>query len=501
MSIAQDTGVRSWVSPRGRAHIDLASFGHASVRPGLTTWERNHRHTVIALDAVAALVGAGLGLYATSALGLGSSAVATVVLAASTWLVVLGIHGAYATRYVGAGNEEYRSVLRSAVVLVAFVSVVAFLGSLELSREALAASAGVTTAATVVGRWTLRRRMARSRLRGECLRQVVIIGDARQALEMAHRIEEDPVTTGLHVRGICVARLDDPVLMTANGRGFPVLGAEDDALEVVDRLGVSAVAVASSPTMSGHALRRLGWALEQRDVDLLVAPGLVEVAGPRLSLRRAAGLPMLHVERPVQSGWRYTTKLAADRILGAVALVALSPVLLAVAVMVRRDSDGPAFFRQERVGEGGRTFSMYKFRTMVVDADRRLAGLEMHSDGNGVLFKMRADPRITKVGTVLRRFSLDELPQLINVVRGEMSLVGPRPPLMSEVDQYESDAVRRLRVRPGMTGLWQVSGRSDLSWFDSVRLDLWYVDNWSLALDVQIILRTAKAVLRGRGAY
>ncbi len=255
------------------------------------------------------------------------------------------------------------------------------------------------------------------------------------------------MTTGMQVLGVCVPDPQDHALR--HDPGVAVLGTEADALSVVDRLGATAVAVASSPTMSGHALRRLGWALEQRDVDLLVAPGVVEVAGPRLTMRRAAGLPMLHVERPVQSGWRYTTKLAADRILGALALLALSPVLLTLAVMVRRDSTGPAFFRQERVGEGGRVFSMYKFRTMVVDADRHLAGLEMLSDGNGVLFKMRTDPRVTKVGALLRRFSLDELPQLINVVRGEMSLVGPRPPLRDEVDRYESDAVRRLRVRPG----------------------------------------------------
>ena len=211
---------------------------------------------------------------------------------------------------------------------------------------------------------------------------------------------------------------------------------------------------------------------------------------------------MLHVERPVSSGLRYGLKLLADRLIALLLIILASPVLIGIALLVRRDSSGPALFTQNRVGEGGRTFRMIKFRTMVVDAEARLAELAPEQDdGNGILFKMRTDPRVTRVGAVLRRFSLDELPQLFNVLRGEMSLVGPRPPLPSEVDTYESDAVRRLRVRPGMTGLWQVSGRSDLSWGDSVRLDLWYVDNWSLALDAQILFRTANAVFQGRGAY
>ena len=284
--------------------------------------------------------------------------------------------------------------------------------------------------------------------------------------------------------------------------GIPVLGSQDDTLHVVERCGVEAVAVASNPEMNGQALRRLGWSLEQQDVDLLISPGIVEVAGPRLTMRPAAGVPMLHVERPVSSGLRYGIKLLADRLVALLLILLASPVLIGIAVMVRRDSSGPALFTQSRVGEGGRTFRMIKFRTMVVDAEARLAELAPgEDDGNGILFKMRTDPRVTRVGAVLRRFSLDELPQLFNVLRGEMSLVGPRPPLPSEVDTYESDAVRRLRVRPGMTGLWQVSGRSDLSWGDSVRLDLWYVDNWSLALDAQILFRTANAVFQGRGAY
>ena len=232
-----------------------------------------------------------------------------------------------------------------------------------------------------------------------------------------------------------------------------------------------------------------------------MAPGIIGVAGPRLSLRPAQGLSMLHVERPFTSGFVYRAKTVVDRLSGAVLLFLASPVLLLVALAIRLDTPGPALFTQERIGDGGLPFTMYKFRTMVVDAEARLAQLRSRSDGNGTLFKMREDPRITRVGRFLRKHSLDELPQLINVIKGDMSLVGPRPPLGSEVDRYEFDALRRLRVRPGMTGLWQVSGRSDLNWEDSVRLDLWYVDNWSMSLDAQIIFRTARAVLTGHGAY
>ena len=236
-------------------------------------------------------------------------------------------------------------------------------------------------------------------------------------------------------------------------------------------------------------------------MDLLVSPGIVEVAGPRLSLRRAEGLPMLHVERPVTSGVAYRLKAVIDRVVGLSILVVMSPILLAIALLIKLDDRGPAFFRQERVGDGGQPFTMIKFRSMAVDAEARLAQLASQHDGNETLFKLRKDPRVTRVGAILRKYSIDELPQIFNVVKGQMSLVGPRPPLKSEVDTYEDDAMRRLRVRPGMTGLWQVSGRSDLSWEDSLRLDLWYVDNWSLALDAQILVRTVKAVVRGTGAY
>jgi exopolysaccharide biosynthesis polyprenyl glycosylphosphotransferase len=272
-------------------------------------------------------------------------------------------------------------------------------------------------------------------------------------------------------------------------------------LRAVDELRVDVVAVASHPDLSGHALRRLAWSLEERGVDLVVSPGIVEVAGPRLSIRPVAGLSLLHLERPANRGGKMLVKAGLDRLFGTALFLAFGPLLAVLAVAVRRSSPGPVLFRQIRIGADGRPFQMLKFRSMVVDAEARLRDLARHDEGNGVLFKMRQDPRVTRVGAVLRRFSLDELPQLWNVVRGDMSLVGPRPPLPQEVIGYSDDATRRLRVRPGMTGLWQVSGRSDLSWEESLRLDLRYVDNWSLALDATILWRTLRAVIGRSGAY
>ncbi len=286
--------------------------------------------------------------------------------------------------------------------------------------------------------------------------------------------------------------------------GVPVFGYPDEAMHAIDLLDAEVVAVSSDPDLSGPSLRRLAWSLEERAVDLVIAPGLFEVAGPRLSIRPSAGMPLLHVERPAMSGVRRVLKRLADLVLAVALTLLASPVLIAIAVAIRLDSKGSVLFRQTRVGARGETFQMIKFRTMAVDAEKRRAELlqSVAADaGNTVLFKMRHDPRVTRVGRLLRRFSLDELPQLINVIRGEMSLVGPRPPLPEEVDAYEFDATRRLRVRPGITGLWQVSGRSDLSWEESLRLDLWYVDNWTVLLDLQVLVRTARAVIHGRGAY
>jgi exopolysaccharide biosynthesis polyprenyl glycosylphosphotransferase len=250
-----------------------------------------------------------------------------------------------------------------------------------------------------------------------------------------------------------------------------------------------------------NAVRTLGWELEGSSIELVLASRLTDVAGPRIHFRPVEGLPLIHVEIPQFEGGKHVLKRALDIVVAGLALVVLAPVMLVIAVVVRLDSPGGAIFRQERVGKAGQEFHMLKFRSMRVTAEAELQALTAANEGSGPLFKMRRDPRVTRVGLVLRRYSLDELPQLWNILVGDMSLVGPRPPLRTEVQGYESHVHRRLFIKPGLTGMWQVNGRSDLSWDESVRLDLYYVENWSLTGDVMIMWRTFRVLTRPVGAY
>jgi exopolysaccharide biosynthesis polyprenyl glycosylphosphotransferase len=234
---------------------------------------------------------------------------------------------------------------------------------------------------------------------------------------------------------------------------------------------------------------------------MCVAPALLDVAGPRTTIRPVAGLTLLHVDHPELAGGKQVVKAVFDKMVALTAVILLAPLFAVIMMAIRLGDHGPVFFRQTRVGKDGRTFAVWKFRTMVVDAEARKAELTAQNEAAGALFKMRQDPRVTKAGSRLRRSSLDELPQLFNVLVGDMSLVGPRPPLPAEAAKYGDHMRRRLVVKPGITGLWQVNGRSDLAWDEAVRLDLRYVENWSLALDLQILWKTWSAVVRGHGAY
>jgi len=302
----------------------------------------------------------------------------------------------------------------------------------------------------------------------------------------------------MRVVGVCLpaAELPRPLI-----EGVPVLGSLAQVAEVVRTLGCDAVAVTSDDATRIGYLRELAWSLEGAGIELLVDPGLVEISGPRMRIRPLIGFPLLHVEEPHFTGWRRLLKRATDLVITSVGLVVISPLLLLIALAIKLQDGGPVLFRQTRVGRGGELFTMLKFRSMVTDAEARKQELEALNEGNGALFKISHDPRITRLGRFLRTYSLDELPQLFNVLDGSMSLVGPRPHLAEEIARMPREAVRRSLVTPGLTGLWQISGRSTLGVEDSIRLDLRYVENWSLALDLLIMLKTASAVLARRGAY
>ncbi len=280
-----------------------------------------------------------------------------------------------------------------------------------------------------------------------------------------------------------------------------VLSSTDDIARTARLAQADAVIVAGPLPGGNKFIRELGWRLEECSAEMVLAATLTNVAGPRIHWRPVEGLPLMHVDIPQYSGGKHVLKRVMDVALAGAAITALSPLLLLLAIIVRLDSPGPILFRQDRIGKGGQTFGMYKFRSMVVDAEARQAVLHDTNEGAGVLFKMRNDPRVTRCGRWMRKYSLDELPQLWNVVLGDMSMVGPRPPLAREVSGYERHTHRRLLIKPGLTGLWQINGRSDLSWDEAVRLDLYYVENWSIPGDLLILWRTFRAVIQPSGAY
>jgi exopolysaccharide biosynthesis polyprenyl glycosylphosphotransferase len=417
------------------------------------------------------------------------------------WVATLSVGRAYEPRFIGVGWEEFHRVLRSGVVMIAIVATAAYATKTEIARGYVVIALPLGTVLTWVLRYRLRKRLHRRRWHGECMRRVVVAGHRGSVSDLIKLLEKQRYH-GMDIVAVCLPpALSEGENAVDEVEGVPVLGHFGQIAEVVEALHADSVAVLACPEMDGVALRRLAWQIEADDVELVVAPALMDVVGPRISIRPVAGLPLLHVEHPELSGGRRLVKSLSDKAGALAVLLALSPLLVTVALAIKVFDGGPVLFRQTRVGRDGRTFTMIKFRTMVGDAETRKSELAERNEHDGVLFKIRQDPRVTRVGRVLRRYSLDELPQLCNVLRGDMSLVGPRPPLPEEVERYRDDVRRRLVVKPGMTGLWQVSGRSDLSWEESVRLDLRYVENWSLVLDFQIIWKTWSAVLRGSGAY
>ena len=463
-------------------------------------WRSRWTAGLVAVDAVlltAALVVAVIvrfGIEPSDAETGGVSYALVALSIAAGWSLSLGVAGAYETRHLGTGAEEYKRVAVGTLRLWGAVAIGCYAAKLQVARGFVVVALPLGMLLLLTGRGFARRILVAARGRGRSLHRVVVVGDRRAVVSLASELRRERAA-GFEVIGVCLPTQGERLRESDD---LPVLGALEDVPAVARVHDADTVAVASE--VPAEAVRRLAWGLEGSGVDLVVAPSVVDVAGPRVSVRPVAGLPLLHVDEPEFTGGKRLAKAAVDRLLAAVGLVALAPVLLPVALLVRLDSPGPVLFSQVRIGREGREFRVVKFRTMYVDAELRLAELSNRNQTNGLLFKIADDPRITRVGRFLRRTSIDELPQLLNVLRGDMSLVGPRPLPVKDSD-FTGDVRRRLLVRPGITGLWQVNGRSRLSWEDAVRLDLYYVENWSIALDLAILARTVGAVLRGTGAY
>ncbi len=461
------------------------------------TWVARYRRQIVAVDTACAVL-AGLAAL----LGRFSHMREPVLYVAVTaglplvWVACVAMLGGYDQRFFGLGSEEFRRIINAAISLTAGIAILSYAFRLDFARGYVLIALPVLCATDATARYLMRQRLHRQRDRGCCMRRVTAVGHSGAVAGLIVQLRRERYH-GLEVVNACLAE--------HNGQqeieGVPVAGGLSDAARVAGQSGTDTVAVLACPEMDGVALRRLAWELEKEGTDLLVAPALLDVAGPRTTIRTVAGLPLLHVDHPELTGFKWAIKSFFDKAIAAAALCVLSPLLAFIAIAILLCDGGPVLFAQTRIGKDVEPFTVLKFRTMVPDAELRKEALAALDEGDGLLFKVRNDPRVTTTGAWLRRWSLDELPQLFNVVLGEMSIVGPRPPLPSEVARYGHDVRRRLVVKPGMTGLWQVSGRSDLSREDAIRLDLRYVENWSFALDLQILWKTWAAVIRGRGAY
>jgi exopolysaccharide biosynthesis polyprenyl glycosylphosphotransferase len=454
-------------------------------------WQRRYAQGLVLYDATVGVV-AALAAYVlrfSDASWQHAYLVASLV-APALWVASIALAGAYETRILGLGSEEFQRIFRAFIGLTATIGFISFALKLDVARGYIVLALPLATVLSFLGHYAARKRLHSQRAEGRHVQRVVAVGGETSVADLAVQLSQERYC-GMQVVGVCLSSGDGAGIVAL---GLPLLGGLDDVAQAVRQADADTVAVVADASVGPARLRRLSWELEGSEIELVVAPGLMEVAGPRLHIRPMTGLPLLHVEEPEFAGARRVLKGAVDRFLAGLCFLLLLPVLLALGLAVRLNSKGPALFKQVRIGRGGKEFTLWKFRSMYVDAEARRAELaDRNERAEGLLFKIKDDPRVTPVGRWLRRFSLDELPQ--------MSLVGPRPPLPEEVLLYQDDVRRRLLVKPGLTGLWQISGRSDLNWDESVRLDLRYVENWSFTLDLMILWKTMSTVVMGRGAY
>lgn len=486
------------------AELSVAQRYHSSIGGAGTTGERVGRPGVLAplrsrlfvTDFALLLLAMGVGLLISSrqsawAISPLLAIYGTPLAIAFVWLGMLALRGSYDQRIIGLGTEEIRRVVSATLYTFAIVAGISYLARADISRAYAFVSLPLGLVLLIAGRFAWRGWLYRRRSRHQFMNRTVVIGDGAAVDELAVRLKQKS-----YAGYLVVARHPGPTSEQGANPGSWVAAVR----RTVDETDSQAVAISPSQSLTSEAIRELAWNLESQAVDLLIAPAMMEMTGPRLSVRPAAGIPLLHLDQAALSRPQRFAKRTLDVLGSTILVVLLSPVLLACAAWVRTTSRGPILFKQVRIGEGGQPFTMLKFRTMVDGADAQREALRAKHALDDPMFKLAADPRITRAGRVLRRWSLDELPQLFNVLGGSMSLVGPRPHPLDDVNRYEIEAYRRLALKPGMTGLWQVEGRSDLDWAEALELDLYYVETWSLSGDVVLLMRTIRAVAQGRGA-
>lgn len=479
-----------------------------TVAPRLRDWQRRYVHWLRWSDT-AVILGV-LALAETVRFGSSNSASLTGFSAidytfvsafiAMAWVGALAVYRTRQVQKIGSGLDEYRRIWTATLSVFGLVAVLSTILRFDVARGYLAIAFPLGLLALTLNRWVSRKYVTHRRNAGEYMNSVLAVGRLAAVSALAQSLARNP-GDGYRIVGVCA-----PGLVHRDSVSIPSVGSvaayaqDGDIISAVLKSGADTVMVASGH-LSPDEIRDLSWELEKVDVDLVVSPGMVDVADPRLTVRLVGGQPLIQVEKPQYDGAKRFQKRAFDVCFSLGVLIVAAPIMLFAAIAVKVTSRGPVFYLSERIGLDGRPFKMIKFRSMVVDADEQLADIAHLNEGGAVLFKIKHDPRVTSAGRFLRRYSIDELPQFINVLRRDMSVVGPRPPLPSEVDSYNDRVRRRLLVRPGITGLWQVSGRSDLSWEDTVRLDLSYVENWTMLSDLVIAAKTLLVVVRSSGAY
>lgn len=410
------------------------------------------------------------------------------------WMLALSLADTRDYRVIGGGTTEYARVTRSSVTLFGLIAIAAFLTQTEVARGFLLISLPLGILLLLFERWLWRQWLVAQRTVGAYSARVLLVGSRRSVIETAHELLRNP-TAGYHLVGACVP--SGAVAETIEGTDIPIMGSISAVTEAMAVCGADTVVVTSTDELPVDKVKEISWGLEAGRQHLVLAPGIADIAGPRIHTRPVAGLPLIHVETPKFGKGQKFAKRTFDILCSFLLILVASPVLAGVAIAVKTSSPGPLLYRQQRIGLGGIPFQMLKFRSMRVGADQELqALLKAQGTSEKPLFKIQNDPRITPIGRFIRKYSLDELPQLFNVLGGSMSIVGPRPQIAAEVALYTDSAKRRLLARPGITGLWQVSGRSTMEWEDAVRLDLYYVENWSLVNDILILVKTVRAVLR-----